>query len=536
MAGRAGTLETLARHVALALAPLEAKMASGNVAGLFSELGLQFPPELLQPALVAALEDAASASAALPAAVAQLTTSIENEAEAGIVQAGVAVVERVVAVTAALESVGTQLGLLAGSIPGVPAAEVSAFASELPGRLVGYALITYLEQHLPALVAVANLAGVIDHIAHDAGPDAAHPAYIERRLQPSRLSGLLSSPQGTFAAAYGWGQPGFDGTALLARLSSSLALLGLNAPPDGAGTSLTSPALEVHAAPPGITATLHQALGDALDLTVPITPTWSVHLLVQGTFGAELVATATPPASVSVKPPSGTLAGAVGFDLIAHGADAAHPFVLAGQTGGSVIRAGALTLKVGATLTWDVAKAAAALEPVLSLAITDGRAVIDLSGADGFISSVAGGGGALTANVGFQLRWSPSKGASIEGSSAIDIGIPTHVSLGPLEIDTLYLKLGLGPGGSLPAELSSAFKVGLGPLEATVDRIGLTATTTFPAQGATSARPTWPSRSSRPTGSASRSTRASSRAAASCTSTSIAASTPARSSSSSARP
>src|SRR5437588_12891362 len=109
MPGQAGTLETIARQVGLALLPLEQNLASGNVIQLFAELGLQFPPQLLQPNFVNALNAGAAAAGALPNTVAQLSTAIDNDDEHGIIQAAAQLVQEIGVVVTSLEQVGTQL-------------------------------------------------------------------------------------------------------------------------------------------------------------------------------------------------------------------------------------------------------------------------------------------------------------------------------------------------------------------------------------------------------------------------------------------
>jgi hypothetical protein len=68
------------------------------------------------------------------------------------------------------------------------------------------------------------------------------------------------------------------------------------------------------------------------------------------------------------------------------------------------------------------------------------------------------------------------------GSPGIEIAIPTHVAVGPVSIETVYF-IGKFNAGSIPVELSMAARGNLGPLQATVDRIGLTIETSFPAKG-----------------------------------------------------
>ena len=135
MSGKAGTLEILAQQVGLALQPLEQELASGNIIQLFAELGLQFPPNLLQPNFVAALNAGATAAGQLPGTLTQLASDIAADNEAGILQDGVQLIQQISAVINALEQIGTELNNLAqipGSLPGMVAAEVETFAQNCP--------------------------------------------------------------------------------------------------------------------------------------------------------------------------------------------------------------------------------------------------------------------------------------------------------------------------------------------------------------------------------------------------------------------
>src|SRR5947209_4701751 len=98
MPEQAGTLEIIARQIGLALLPLEQELASGNVIQLFAELGLQFPPQLLQPNFVNALNAGAAAAGALPNTITQLSTAIDNGVEQDIVQDGLQLVQEIGAV------------------------------------------------------------------------------------------------------------------------------------------------------------------------------------------------------------------------------------------------------------------------------------------------------------------------------------------------------------------------------------------------------------------------------------------------------
>jgi hypothetical protein len=481
----AGTLETLARQLGLALQPLEARLDSGNVIALFAELGLSFPSDLLQPGFVGALQATSKAAAQLPPLITQLSTAVSDDDDETIVSTGIALISQISAVISAFEDIAQQLRGLAGSLPGLVPAEVNAFADGLPSALLNYALVSLVEQQAPAVLGLANLLGIVDYIPHPGvAGDPLHPPFVTRQLRPDRLGNVLGSPTQLFETLYGWGDPGFDGSALIPRLSASLDLLGLPSRVTGPGsldTSLLSVQTNASSSPPGLQAMLHYAIPGGFDLALPLNQTWSAHVQLQGAFTAGLLATITPPSDLTLHP-IGTLDGLAQLDLAAHGADAAHPLVLVGQTGASALQADSIAFGSGVTFTFDAATNTARGDSLIHLDVTGGKAVIDLSDGDGFISTILGGA-SLSGNLDFKLRWSPSRGASVEGSSAIEIAIPTHVSLGPIEIDRLYLRLGLAANGALPAELSSALKANLGPLQASIDRIGVTATTTFPDHG-----------------------------------------------------
>src|ERR1041385_8467411 len=136
MPGTAGTLETIAQQIALALQPLKDRLASGPIIQLFAALGLQSPPQLLQPSFVNALNTGAGAAGALPATITQLATAIDNDDESGILSAGVQLIQEIGAIIAALEQIGTELKNISGTLPGMNATEVTDFAQSLASNLL----------------------------------------------------------------------------------------------------------------------------------------------------------------------------------------------------------------------------------------------------------------------------------------------------------------------------------------------------------------------------------------------------------------
>ena len=311
MAGKAGTLEVLAQQVGLALQPLEQELASGNIIQLFASLGLQFPPNLLQPNFVTALNAGGTAAGQLPGTLAQLASDIAADNEAGILQDGVQLIQQISAVINALQQIGTELNNIAqipGSLPGMVALEVETFAQNLPSRLLSYLLISYLESIEPGVVGVGNLLGFIDYIPNPGVTgDPTHPPFVLKQLQLSRLGDLFTKPQQLLQNVYQWGTTGFDATQLMPRLSTSLSLLGTSAQVvDGPPLSVTSTfvnfQLNPASTPPGLTATTIEDLPGGIDLTLPLSDIWSVHVTVTATLSGGLQATITPPANLTLHP------------------------------------------------------------------------------------------------------------------------------------------------------------------------------------------------------------------------------------------
>src|SRR6266403_2785588 len=490
MPEQAGTLETIVRHLWRALQPLEQKLTSGNIILLFAELGLQFPPELLTQDFLNSLQTGASAAGALPNTITQLSQAIDTGDEQGILTAGAHLVEEIGTVVSVLVQIGEQLKTMASNLAshGMDSTEVTQFAENLASNLLGYLIISYLEEVQPGVVGIGNLFGIFDYIPNPGIPgDPAHPPFITHRLQFSRVGDLFTRPDQLLRNLYHWGDPAppFDGEALIRMLWTSLALLGapshiLDGPPVSLESSILSLQPNTLTSPPGVKATLSVTLPGGVDLTLPIAGVWSVHLSATGTIAGGLEVTVVPPFDVTLHPLA-ALNAQLEMDLVAQGPDAAHPIIIFGQTGGSRLQTNSFKFGAGIRITFDSSSGTATAEPLVKIEIRGGRVVIDMSNADGFLATALSG---VHLEAGFDLTitWAPDTGVHIEGGAQLEIALPLHVSLGPVSLSTLYLVAGASSSG-IPVEISSALGLALGPLQAAVDRVGVTALVTFPDHG-----------------------------------------------------
>lgn len=485
MSANPGTLEQLAKELGAALSPL-AELDASNVAAVFAALGLQFPPSLSGDAqLMAAINSVAADAKKTASDTDSLVTAITAGNEAGILASGIAVIEDVRATISAFEALAAAIQ----AIPpggGVTAAQIAAFAAALPQRLLDYLLVGYLETVRPTLGGILALVGVIDRTPNPGVTgDPTQPPYIDRVLHLSRLIDLFENPSGLLKTVTDWGDPAFNGSALMQRLYDALDSFALPItlvpPPPALPTQIQTPLFDLRVDtsvnPPGLLLALKHGVSAAIDEKLVLSPEWSVHITSTAALVAGLAVGIRPPQSFALKPPAGTLSGQVLFDLQGAGSGGA-PIELFGETGKSRMEIATADAGVGVSFAWDAATAAATGEFVLKLGVTGGNIAIDTSDGDGFIATLLSG---VNIQAPFQAAatWKPSTGLQFTGGGALEFDFPTHISLGPVEIKLLHIVAGFDTTG-IPLELSAGIDATLGPLVASVDRLGVTAHLAFP--------------------------------------------------------
>jgi hypothetical protein len=100
---------------------------------------------------------------------------------------------------------------------------------------------------------------------------------------------------------------------------------------------------------------------------------------------------------------------------------------------------------------------------------------------DGFLQKILPKDG-LRANFELAAGWSNKTGFYFRGGAGLEAQFPLHVSLGPLTVESVTVGLRVESGG-LKTELSGSASLKLGPLTAVAERMGLSATLTFPEEG-----------------------------------------------------
>ncbi len=329
---------------------------------------------------------------------------------------------------------------------GIPASDLNAFAAELPQKLFDYLLITNLES-LPWVVETLELAGIASRKIQNAGSvDPAQPPYLERVFHLDKLGSFLKSPIAQLEQLYDWGLSSFDGSKLLPVLERVLQNAHAPAILD---TSVTPPVLDIMIGeikantdvdPPG----LEFRLVD--NMKVVGAPSfaqddWRIEAVIQNELQVNSRILVEPDGKVSLIPPAPVSSGKYLVRWIGGQPDG-DPYILVGMAGGPRLELRQLILEAGANLVWDAGAGAASSEFIFGGEIKGGKVVIKLDGADGFLKTIAS---AIDLESAFDLGFgfSSKHGLFFHGSATLEIKLPLHVSLGPIEFSGLLLSLGI---------------------------------------------------------------------------------------------
>ncbi|MGA5550465.1 DUF6603 domain-containing protein [Streptomyces pseudogriseolus] len=486
-----GTLELLAREVALALEPLEQRLREPGRDAFFQELGLWLPGGLGPAA--AAIDTAAVQIAGLGPAVVRLTDAIEDGQAQRIVTEGATLIGVLGQTFAAIDALGPALDSTVTAdthLTDAQRARLRVDVRALPKRIVDHALIAHLEGRSRTVVEALSLLGVVENVP--AVYDLADPTRLpvpRRVLHFDRLLSLSTDPAELLAEVFGFGTPAFDGTKLFRIVAEHLVKheqdFFYQGPPHQPEHPPTfhlpglSLGVDASAVPPALDIQVKGAAALEYSAKARPSPLWTFFLEASAAFDSGLQGTVTPPLTVTLRPAASlTLDVSLGAEARRENGD---PILLIGRTGSSRLEfkrfAAALGLQAEAA-----AGGSATVEPSARLELEGGHLLIDLAEGDGFLKTITGGG-RIESDFALEALWSPSTGLRLEGSGALDLAIPVHVDLGPVEIDTLYLSIGIGEDGSFPLEISGGFTTELGPIKAAVDRVGIIVTPSFPEGG-----------------------------------------------------
>lgn len=481
-----GTFELVALELSQAFEPLGERLEHANAMVLLEELGLALPHGAMTPGLEGAIENAVGAAKSLPDMTQALTTAIEGADALQILSEGARVAQQVALLINSFDTIATELGAI-GPIPGLEPADLAAFVAELPRRLTETIIIEYLEGAHPLAFAIFEAVGLAEQTRHNVGStDPIRPEYVRKSLRLDRLGTLLQSPDQVMRDVYGWGQPTFDGALAIQRLAELLDALGIIVTERELSGTQRRPAIEIGLltiAPtdgltsPGLEATLMLDVADGTDLEFSFDEGWLTNLAAHGALGASADIRLQPPADITLIT-SGSVQGqfSAGISRLPIAPDPS--LVLLGVAGGSGLTAQRLVIGFVSSFQWNTALGRAQGDFGFEGQIRGGKLLIDTGKADGFLAKLLP---ELSLESDFDLGfgWTAGGGVYFTGSSTLEIQLPAHISLGPIDLTAITISVGI-QGNRFPIGLSTNIKAGLGPLTAVVEQVGASADLSFP--------------------------------------------------------
>lgn len=491
-----GTFDTLIVPISHSLVVLGDLLAADDGAELLERLGYKVPTDGDLGSLFA---DLSARSSALADALSQVLDAYEDGSweQPSFPGKVLDLSNSIVEIVEAAQDLPARADAAFSAAPDFLA---NAGVDQLPKRLIDYLLVRYLYIEHPKLASLFELLGLT---AQTFIPEADYnPDFYLVEIRWERFPSLISEPEKVLAQEYGWGTSAFSDDVLLDRLKGFLWLLGVPArsvilspddPETSATTNLQVPLFHGAVEMPsdgyagvelGLRGGRVDSSTDPTDAGLAIVPYAAGELgldlevaegwllTIDGTFGAEAIAVTVRPKS-GVQFDTGTNVSAIlGIALMRDGAELG-PLLILGNSDGSRLQLGdvAFRIRVVATEELDIA-----------FDVRDGAVVIEAGEADGFLQKVLPPDG-LWATFDFLVGWSSIDGVYFRGSASLEVTLPTHQSIGPIRIDSIYLLIGTDDTGGIDFVFATSAGLEIGPVSASVDRIGLKTNVNFPAEG-----------------------------------------------------
>jgi hypothetical protein len=457
----------IAIQLAKLLEPLVDELTPGHEQAFLAEIGI--PVSAAQAATLAGpMGTTVTATEALVAVVPEVIAALAAEDWSTALEKGVLATVRVGQVITGLEGVASA------------ASGLHPDAGQIAVRTFDFLLARFLDG-AHGLNDLLEFLGILDRQDfNEDAHDPANPPYTLFTYDFGAIGDWLSGPAAKASTLYGWGN-GFDGSLLFARLKALLGSSGLPVLFNSTANPATLDVVFLELAPTTSgRAGLVIRLKDTVTLgpqTLPLGQDLSLEIEAEFSPPTDTHLTVLTDGSVSFTPPTASpISGRIGTKLIVRREVPPDPFVLFGVAGGSRLEFREFILAVAAGVQWSGGAAAGSLD--VSGAVNEGKIVIDATKGDGFLTKILPGTH-VEADFSLVMGVSTERGFYFSGSSALEIRLPTHIELGPVSIEGLTLSAGLN-GGQIPLSVGADIKAMLGPLEAVVQNMGVTATISFP--------------------------------------------------------
>ena len=501
---------TLAKYLQSFLQPLAAAAADPvEEARLLARMGYAAPPGVAFLGSLAAVIEVGFDVAELLAE--------EEGSESGA--AGRLVGDIIDAVQAVSNTVTNLQGSLSGGAAGSSLVTNTDFLETLPRKLFDLLFIDFLSREAPGTLGMLRVLSIVRLQPLEVIGDPDRVSHVSAYVAWERLPTLVSDPLGELKTYYGWGTPaGIDVPLLFESLRILAIAVGLRAeyrgidpaarqmidqavgaaarvPQDGDPVLLRLPVFPIPNAEIGVDVyPIENTAGGAIaglgldafaDAAASITIQASDNVRLDAHLGGHvsgfgILIRPDEPVTIMTSASSGDPAAifqniALDADLgITFESSRGLPLVLLGTNGSTRLQVASMAAKVAT----KKAQASPDIDFLVEASVTKAAVVIQTSSSDGFLAKVLPKDG-VSLEFDFMIGFSLQSGLYFGIGGGVELALPINFTLlDVFTIETAYLALrGHTANGKtrLTFAASALIKLAIGPLKATVEKMGVQA-------------------------------------------------------------
>jgi len=460
--------------------------ALGEGSSFLSEMdtdvfGIRLPEALILNSNVqGAAQAVSSAGTELAESANELETVVASGDEAQVIRALAKVAENLAKLFPALDHFVSEFSGQMNPVNMPDADEQSVakgFAAHLAKRIIDYLVINVIESNQPQLALILKTIGLIEWERVPAEPEnLLSIEHFKKSLNFHFFKDFISNPVQHLIDTIGWGSNDFNPADLFYTIKSfyraedsiEVGTIDGDAYLERGIFRLKRDSTK---SPPGLAIELIASLNREIHNRIKLNDNWGIGVDTDVQFTGGIAAKFYPPFSLTITPQEGEVKGI--FRLFLNRNEEARPFSIIGGNSLLQLSAEDTSIGLGLTATADAIGRTVEVDPLIFSEIKALTLRLGSSEGDGFLDKILEGA-EIEGQFDLGLEWTGSKGLVIKASGGIEILIPLHKTVGFIEIESALIGLRIKPDAVLELEVSAIFSASLGPLNAVVERMGIT--------------------------------------------------------------
>lgn len=445
-------------------------------------LGFQTPEAVAaDPAVTAAGAALADAGEVLASAADAIDMALVSGVESELISSLIDLVQGIYLTVNAATQFADKIRDRAATLAGAERAAVEAFADKIARKVIDYSVISLLERQAPKLAYVLKTIGLIDWRVVEESGEFGEPRFVLKDTRFERLRDMFRDPPAHFASVYGWGTEDFDPHDIMrSALQFYHPERAVEAGKTDAGDAFIRFGdvmwrRDSNVSPPGLELDLSKSIRETVSERVEISDEWGATLSAELDLSGGIIFKVAPMLEMSLEPKTGVMGGEASFVFNRNPERRGFGIV----DGNDFVRLVAEDFGFGAEIVVGAETSGTIeIDPAVTLDLEGLTLSLGAEGSDNFVASLLAETD-IEGEFDLGLTWRLSDGMTVRAAGGLEIAIPMHQDLGVVRFDTLYLLMKIKDDASFSLETSAGVTGLLGPLTATIERIGAEATLSF---------------------------------------------------------